>query len=104
MPRSELVSVTVASFTAKPEGSITRQLSVAGNAADDCPERGWQQRNKTAKAPSNNPSCRERSLPDIRKPSSKFWLAPGLHRYGSNQPAKLRRPATTSDAFFRLCV
>jgi hypothetical protein len=36
-PRSALVSVTLAPFTAKPAGSTTRPLSVAVNAADDCP-------------------------------------------------------------------
>src|SRR3984957_6553663 len=85
MPRSELVSVTAASLTPRPEASTTRPPSVAVNAADDWPYRGWQPRNRTTRAPSNNPSCRKRTLPDIRKPSSKFWLTPGLHPYGSNQ-------------------
>src|SRR5580692_12375092 len=99
MPRSELVSVTAASLTPRPEASTTRPPSVAVNAADDWPYRGWQPRNRTTRAPSNNPSCRERKLPDIRKPSSKFWLTPGLHPVRLEQPAKLYCPATTADAF-----
>src|ERR1700691_84328 len=95
MPSSELVRVTLPPFTAQPAGSTTRPLSVAVNAADDLPYRGLQQRNRSTRAPSKNPSCRERSLPDIRKSSSKFWLTPGLHPVRLEQSAQLycpRRP------------